>query len=612
MVIPATVPSSSCAERMGKAPRQTIKSLPGILAYLGKYPGRIVFCLSLLLINISIEMALPQIIGEAVNALRRHMETGAEFARNQFVVLFLALVLARAGIGRLLGPNRNRLVQATLGDIRGAIYDAMQRLSFSFHDRTNTGELISRSTTDIWRLQEFFFACLLMAVDIVVSLLATFTLIFLISPALGWVTIGTVLPTVALLAFYARRLQPQWRAVHDLHGEMTTVVQENIAGVRVVKAFAKEGPQIDKFTRKRNTYLERLMNTVSYWSARVPMAQFIFGLAMPLVLWLGGTQVIRGELLIGDLVKVIFYLMAIGNRMGSVGQFVNIIQNASASAERILEIIGEPNRLRSGDRRLPEGGGEVIFERVGFHYQPGKASLSDVSFRAEPGKTYAIVGPTGSGKSTLVHLIPRYYDPVKGRVLIDGIDARELDVRELRRSVGIIFQDTFLFSTTVAENIAYGRPEATRSEIEKCARAAQAHEFIAGLEHGYDTVIGERGVTLSGGQKQRIAIARAFLMNPRILILDDATASVDSATEHAIQRAIAELSAGRTTFVIAHRFSTVQHADAILVLKDGRLVETGTHRELIARAGYYASIFRQQIRTKPEEAPDFPGVALAT
>ena len=597
---------------MAKPSGKAIKSLPGILAYLGKYPGRVAFCLTLLLINIAIEMTLPQIIGNAVTALRWHMEWGAEFDRNQYVLLFLALVLARAGVGRILGPNRNKLVQSTLGDIRRAIYDSMQRLSFSFHDRSNTGELISRSTTDIWRLQEFFFACMLMAVDIAVSLLATFTLIFLISTSLGWVTVATVVPTVALLAFYARKLQPQWRKVHDLHGEMTTVVQENIAGVRVVKAFAKEQLQVAKFTQKRNTYLETLMNTVSYWSARVPMAQFIFGLAMPLALWVGGREVIRGDLLIGDLVKVIFYLMAIGNRMGSVGQFVNIIQNASASAERVLEIIREPNRLPSGNRPLPPGGGEVVFERVGFHYQPGKASLSDVSFRAEPGKTYAIVGPTGSGKSTLVHLIPRYYDPVKGRVLIDGVDARELDLRELRRSVGIIFQDTFLFSATVAENIGYGRPEASRQEIEDSARAAQAHDFIQELEHGYDTVIGERGVTLSGGQKQRIAIARAFLMNPRILILDDATASVDSTTEHAIQRAIASLSAGRTTFVIAHRFSTVQHADSILVLKDGRLVETGRHNELIQRGGYYASIFQDQIRTGPHAVETNEGIVVAS
>jgi ABC-type multidrug transport system fused ATPase/permease subunit len=434
----------------------------------------------------------------------------------------------------------------------------------------------------------------------VVSLIATITLIFLVSRHLGWVTLGTVLPTVGLMGYFASKLQPQWRKVHDLHSDMTTVIQENIAGVRVVKAFAKEPAELGKFKLKRDRYIDTMMAAVSYWAARVPLAQFIFGLGLPLALWVGGREVIRGELLIGDLVKVIFYLLGIGNRMGAIGQFVNIVQNASASAERVMEIVREPRRLKSGARHLPPKGGEVVFENVSFQYEEGKASLTDVSFRAEAGKTYAIVGPTGSGKSTLVHLIPRYYEGSAGAVLVDGIDVRELELRELRRSVGIIFQETFLFSATVAENIAYGRPEATRDEIERCARAAQAHQFISELETGYDTVIGERGVTLSGGQKQRIAIARAFLMNPRILILDDATASVDSSTEHLIQKAIAELSSGRTTFIIAHRFSTVQHADEILVLKEGRLLERGRHDELIRRSGFYSEIFQQQIQPAAE------------
>lgn len=581
---------------MEKKKSRAFRSLLAVLAYMGKYPGRIAFCIFLLLVNITIEMSLPQLIGNAVTNLRWHLEWGAYFDRNAYVSLFVALVLIRAGVGHLLGPSRNRLVQDTLNDIRGAVYDAMQRLSFSYHDRTSSGELISRATTDVWRLQDFFFACLLMAVDIVISLIATITLIWLISPRLSLIVLATVIPTASLLVYYSRKLQPQWRKVHDLHGEMTTVVQENIAGVRVVKAFARESNEVRKFTAKRDVYVDTIMRTVSYWSARVPFAQFLFGLALPLVLWVGGRQVIQQELLLGDLVKVIFYLLAIGNRMGSIGQFTNIIQNASASAERILEILHEPTRLKSGRKHLPPTGGEVVFENVSFEYQSGKPSIRDVSFIAAAGKTHAIVGPTGSGKSTLAHLIPRYYDPSAGRVLIDGIEAKELDLKELRRSTGIIFQDTFLFSASIAANIAYGRPDASMDEIERCASAAQAHEFISALENGYRTVIGERGVTLSGGQKQRIAIARAFLMNPRFLILDDATASVDSETEHAIQSALANLSTGRTTFIIAHRFSTVRHADQILVLKEGRLVETGTHDELIQRSGYYSEIFEKQIR----------------
>ena len=573
------------------------RSLLGVIAFLAKYPHLVALCVGLLLVNICIEMSLPQILGMAITDLRLH-DIGQSFPIRDYVQLFLSLVVIRAGVGFILGPIRNRLVQKTLGDIRAAIYDALQRLTFTFHDKSNSGELISRSTTDVARLQDFFYACVFLSVDIGISLIASHGLIFAVSPALGFIALGTVLPTVTLIGLYASKLQPQWRKVHDLHGEMTTVIQENIAGVRVVKAFAKEANEIEKFRGKRNAFLDTLNRTINYWATRVPFAQFIFGLSTPLVLWVGGRQVIQGELPIGDLAKVVFYLMAIGHRMGAVGQFTNIIQNASASAERILEIVHQPQTIRGGKRNLPEGHGQVEFQNVSFHYTAGRASLNDVSFVAEPGRTVAVVGPTGSGKTTLVNLIPRFYDAASGRVLVDGVDVRELKLEQLRRSVSVIFQETFLFSTTVAENIAYGNPQATREQIEHCAREAQAHDFITELENGYDTVIGERGVSLSGGQRQRVAIARAFLMNPRILILDDATASVDAGTEHLIQQAIRCLCEGRTTFVIAQRFSTVRHADQIIVLKEGRIVARGAHKELIQQSGFYKEIFESMLHGK--------------
>ncbi|MBI3878690.1 MAG: ABC transporter ATP-binding protein [Verrucomicrobia bacterium] len=618
------------------------RNLLGVLAFLGRYRARVALCLALLLVNITIEMALPQLLGNAITGLRDHVERATPFEPMDFVWLFLALVTLRALVGFILGPIRNRTVQRTLGDIRSAVYNALQRLAFTYHDKSNTGELISRATTDVSRLQDFLFACLLLTVDIAVALVVTVWLIFHISPALGWVAIGTMLPTVALIGFYASKLQPQWRAVHDLHGAMTTVIQENIAGVRVVKAFAKENAEVAKFRERKETYLGTLLKTVNYWAARVPFAQFIYGLSTPLALWIGGRAVIQGELPIGDLAKVVLYLMAIGYRVGMVGQFTNIVQNASASAERVLEIIHEPSGLASGKEPMPPGRGHVTFENVGFTYSTerdggrtsgvvgqapppvkvrqapspaetagegarstktgegagstAKAALADLTFEAKPGQTIAIVGPTGSGKTTLVNLIPRFYDATQGRVLLDGVNVRELDLRALRQSVGVIFQETFLFSASAAENIAYGRPTATREEIIRCAQAAQAHGFITELEDGYDTIIGERGVSLSGGQRQRIAIARAFLMDPRILILDDATASVDAGTERQIQEAMRKLCEGRTAFIIAQRFSTVQHADMILVLKEGRIVERGTHAELIQRSGFYREVFEKQIQ----------------
>src|SRR6266480_2447961 len=334
-------------------PRVKPDNLLGVLAFLRKYPAQVALSVSLLLVNIGIEMALPQILGSAINNLGWHAEWGATFDLKAYVLLFLSLVLVRAGNGIILGPIRNRLVQRTLGDIRAAIYDSLQRLAFRYHDKSNTGELISRSTTDVWRLQDFLFACLFLSFDIAVALTATVIIIFATSAVLGAVTLLTLVPTIALIAWFASKLQPQWRKVHDLHGAMTTVIQENIAGVRVVKAFAKESAQVKKFRDRKELFLGTLLGTVNYWAARVPFAQFIFGLALPLVLWTGGRQVIRGELVIGDLAKVVFYLMAIGHRVGMVGQFTNIIQNASASAERILEIIHEPQVTRSGRRDLP-------------------------------------------------------------------------------------------------------------------------------------------------------------------------------------------------------------------------------------------------------------------
>jgi len=572
------------------------RSLLGVLRFLVKYRWGAVLAISLLLVNLTIEMSLPQILGTTITQLREYSAGKTDFPLRMYLELFVSLVVIRAGVGFILGPVRNRVIQRTLGDIRAAIYDAIQRLSFTYHDKSNSGELISRSTTDVWRLQDFFYACLLLTLDIAIALITTIALIFACSPLLGFVTLATTIPTIALIIFYAGKLQPQWRKVHDLHGAMTTVIQENIAGVRVVKAFARENAEIARFQARKDAFIETMMRTVNYWASRVPLAQFIFGLSTPLILWLGGRLVIQGVMPIGDLAKVVFYLMAIGNRVGAVGQYTNIIQNASASSERILEIVREPQKLRSGSLDLLPGPGEVRFENVSFNYQPGKPSLVNVSFVAEPGRTVAILGPTGSGKTTLVNLIPRFYEVSNGAVFIDGVDVRQLKLEHLRRSVGVIFQETFLFSTTVAENIAYGMPDATREQIEKCAQLAQAHDFITELENGYDTVIGERGISLSGGQRQRIAIARAFLMNPRILILDDATASVDARTERLIQEAMRRLVEGRTTFVIAHRVSTVQHADQILVLKAGSIVQQGTHAELSDAGGFYQEVFEEQVQ----------------
>lgn len=578
--------------------------------------------LGLLLVNIAIELSLPQFLGNALSALGQSGETAAAFSLGRTVTLFAALVTLRTVIGFILGPVRNLTAQRTLGDIRAAVYDALQRRTFSWHDNARVGELISRASTDVGRLQEFMFVCLLFSVDVIAGLAGTLVLIFALSPLLGGLTLAAMVPTVGAMAWFAIQLQPRWRKVHERHSAMSTVIQENIAGVRVVKAFAREAAEVAKFRTRKDAFLVELFDAVNYWAARVPFAQFLFGLGVPLVLWAGGRQVISGQLALGDLAKAVFYLLALGGRIGVIGQVTNILQNASSAAQRLHEILhsndGFPEPAKASGQPAVLTAGAVRFEHVSFTYpstpslrlesDPDKPAgpvtppknarpeaLRNVSFEVPVGSTVALVGPTGAGKSTLLSLIPRFYDPTVGRVLLDGRDAREFDAGQLRRSVGIVFQETFLFSASVADNIAFGRPDATREDIVRVAQAARAHDFIAELASGYDTIIGERGISLSGGQRQRLAIARALLLDPRIILLDDATSAIDPKTEREIRDATAELCRGRTTFIVAQRASTVRNADLILVLKEGELVEQGRHTELLERDGVYRELFRTQL-----------------
>lgn len=568
----------------------------GILRFFMRYRPLVIVAISMLLVIIGLEMMLPRLSGLAINQLTDAVKNGTPYHPWRLAGLYMGIAVVRSIIAFVLGRIRNLIIQRTLRDIRAAYFDAVQRLSFSYHDKTNTGELISRGTADISRLQDFLFACIFLGIDIAVATVSTIILIAIISPIAGLITLLTVAPTTALIIYYARKLHPQWREVHDLHGKMTTVIQENIAGVRVVKAFAREKNEINKFQDKRDVFVAKVLDTVNYWTSRVPKAQFIFGLSMPIILWVCGGQVIRGEMRVGDLAMIVFYLLGLGNRMGGVGQLVNIIQNASASAERVMEVLEEPLGIKNGTRRLTEtGGARVTFKNVSFSYPSGKIdALHEVSFEAEPGQTIAVVGATGSGKSTLVHMIPRFYEASEGEVQIDGIEVSQLELDHLRRSVGMIFQETVLFSTTVADNISYGNPEARREEVVAAARASHAYEFISNMDRGFETIIGERGVSLSGGQKQRLAIARAFLLNPRVLILDDATSSLDSKTERLIQEDMRRVCIGRTAFVIAHRLTTVQRTDFVLVMQAGRIVERGTPQELMERGTYFKELFREQ------------------
>ena len=599
-----------------------------IVSFLGRRPGWAALSVTLLAVNIAIELALPQILGNAITGLRDPL-TASSFPIARSVLVFVFLVIVRTCVGRVLGPIRNRTAQQTLGDIRAAVYAALQKKTFAWHDNVRTGELISRAGTDVGRLQELIFVCLLFSVDVTAGLVGTLLLIFWVHATLGWIALASMVPTVAAMAFFAVRLQPRWRRVHEKHGAMSSVIQENIAGVRVVKAFAQEEAEIFKFRMKREAFLHELSGAVSYWAARVPFAQFLFGLGLPLVLWVGGQQVLRREILIGDLAKVVFYLLALGGRIGVIGQITNIIQSSSSAAQRVCDLLGEDREtvslIRASNRVLQ---GSVQFDGVGFVYDSEPSlkvecesppvgtvapirsvrpvALEAISFEVAIGETVALVGATGSGKSTLLSLIPAFYSPSFGVVRIDGQDVRDFDLAHLRRSVAVVFQETFLFSASVAENISFGAPNASRADVQSAALVARANDFIEALANGYDTLIGERGVSLSGGQRQRLAIARAVLMNPRIILLDDATSAIDSKTEHEIQEAMSEVCRGRTTFVVAHRLSTVRRADRILVLQSGRLVGQGTHNELMAHNPVYQDLFAAQMKSSsPTITPAF-------
>ncbi len=615
--------ASSAATAEGVTPEPglgpgPVRALWGIVGFLRPDPWRVTGSIGLLLVNIGIELSLPYILGRTITGLGRAKVDGAiPFDLKAAVVLFVALVVTRASVGMVLGPLRNITAQRALGRLRSAVFDALQRQTFAWHDNARTGELISRASTDVGRLQEFMFVCLLFSVDVVAGLIGSLLLIFWISPLLGGMTLLALVPTVVAMGWFAAKLQPRWRKVHERHSAMSTVIQENIAGVRVVRAFARETAEIAKFRERRDAFLKEMFATVNEWAARVPFAQFLFGLGVPLVLAVGGRAVIGGGLALGDLAKVVFYLMGLGGRIGVIGQVTNILQNASSSAQRVHEILQAPVALRDGTHAPAKIQGALSFEAVTFRHERSPSlrveveveskpdapavpstsgpALATVSFEIPAGVRVALVGPTGAGKSTLLALFPRFYDPTAGVVRIDGVDVREYQLSALRSAVGIVFQETFLFSTSIADNIAFGRPGASREDVVRVATAARAHEFIGELAQGYDTVIGERGISLSGGQRQRIALARALLSDPAVLLLDDATSAIDPSTERLIRDAVDQLRRGRTTVMVSQRVSAIRDADLILVLKEGRLMEQGNHADLVARGGVYADLFRSQL-----------------
>jgi ABC-type multidrug transport system fused ATPase/permease subunit len=507
------------------------------------------------------------------------------------LIFALGVVKAFLMVGRRFISGRQAL--GVEFDMRNALYAHLLRLSFGFYDRHQTGQLMSRATVDLQSVRFFLGYGLIFFAQHVMTIVGVTAIMLVTSWQLALIALA-ITPVLVVLAYrYSRVSHPVLREVQQKMADVATVAEESIVGVHVVKAFAQERREATKFARRSEEVFGQSVLANRQRAVYVPLLSFVPLLAQGAVLLAGGWMVSRGRLTLGEFFAFNLYVTMLIMPLRMLGMWIGQAQRATASGERIFEVLDEPEEIadRPDAVELSPGPGRVRLEGVDFAYAPDRPVLREIDLEVEPGRTIALIGHTGSGKTTLASLVPRFYDVTAGRIVIDGLDVRDVTLNSLRRAIGIVAQDPFLFSATVRENIAFGAPAATDDDVVQAARLAQADEFIAELPDGYDTVIGERGITLSGGQRQRIAIARALILNPRVLILDDATASVDATTEARIRLGLREAMRGRTTFIIAHRLSTLALADELVVLDGGRIVGRGTHEELISTNLVYRDIY---------------------
>ena len=565
-----------------------------------------------------LSLAIPRFLGIAIDS---SLEGGRTRDLAMWAALIMAVALARGGFGYVQSYFSEYVSQSVSFDLRHAFLSRLQSLSFAFHDREKTGDLMSRATADVESIRWFVNFGLVHSINMILLIVGASVLLLITDWELALIGLAAV-PIAAYLAVrMSRKFRRLWSKVQSETGQMTTVLQESLSGMRVVKTFGAEEFEKSKFREAAQSVATETFTINRVHAANSSLLSLLFTLFTALVVWYGGWKIINGsDLTAGELTGFVLYLGLLVMPVRMSGWMVNTFARGISAGERIFAVLDAPSPVeeRAGSKDLKRANGEVTFESVSFDYRlPGtqddhlalagnSETLRGVNLHVRPGQKIAVLGTPGSGKSTLVNLIPRFYDVTGGKVTIDGTDVRDLSLESLRRNVGIVFQDVFLFRASMRENISYGIADATLEQIQAAARSAQIHDFIMGLPDQYDTLVGERGVTLSGGQRQRVSIARTLLMDPPILILDDSTSSVDMATEDLIRKALAEVMKNRTTFVIAHRISSVKTADMILVLEDGEIAEMGTHDQLASGQGLYREIYRLQLFAEEDFLTDSP------
>lgn len=558
---------------------------------------------------------LPKIFGDAIDAIARMIETGQSAPPSLIgpALLILALGIARGIFSFGQTYMGESLSQHVIYDLRNLFYDHVQRLGFDFHDKQHTGNLMSKAITDVEAIRMFVNLVVVRTPYFAILFVVVVVLMLRLDWLLGLISIALMPVTMAVASVIRLRMREAWLEVQRKFAVLNTVLQENLTGARVVKAFASSDYEESKFEVQNRAVTNDMNYAMKLQALNGSFVLFVFMVTLCLVLLFGGFRVIDGQLTPGELAQFVFYLQILAQPFRMAGMIVNNLARALSAATRIFDVLDSESPIRDQPSAvdLPRVSGRVRFQNVHFQYRRGAPVLRGFDLDVPPGRSVALLGAPGSGKTTIAALIPRFYDVTDGAVSIDGVDVRNSTLHSLRKNVGMVQQDVFLFTDTIANNIAYGRPDAGREDIIAAAKVAQLHDHIQSLPDGYETMLGERGTSLSGGQRQRLSIARAILLDPPVLILDDSTSSVDAKTENDIRKAMSLVMRGRTTFIIAHRLSTVHAADEIIVLKDGRIVERGSHADLVQSGGVYREIYDLQLRPQEEIMMEFDVPASA-